>query len=119
MIRMMEKYASDLERLVSERTVALEDAQKRADRLLYQVHFRCSYKPGLCVQMLPRSMADSLKAGISVTPQLYASASVLFTDIVSFTVLCGKSTPLQIVSMLNALFSQFDAAVSAHDAYKV
>jgi class 3 adenylate cyclase len=69
--------------------------------------------------MLPRSVADSLKAGVSVTPQLYASASVLFTDIVDFTVLCGSSTPLQIVSMLNTLFSEFDATVSAHDAYKV
>jgi class 3 adenylate cyclase len=68
--------------------------------------------------MLPRSVADSLKAGRDVPPNVYTSASVLFTHIENFTTLCDKSTPLQIVAMLNTLFSQFDAIITAHDAYK-
>jgi class 3 adenylate cyclase len=54
-----------------------------------------------------------------VPPQLFESVTIAFFDIVSFTRFCAASTPIQIVAMLNELFSQFDAVVDAHDVYKV
>ena len=104
-IKMMENYTADLERIVGERTAALEDAQKRADNLL--------------AQMLPPSVAKMLKAGQPVHPKMYNSATVLFADLVGFTALSAQSTPLQVISLLNGLFAQFDAIVNSHDAYKV
>ncbi|MCP9260458.1 Guanylate cyclase [Dirofilaria immitis] len=105
MMEMMNEYTVNLEGMIKSRTAMLEEAQQQADRLLYSI--------------LPKSIADDLKVGKSVPPQLYPCATVLFSDIRGFTRLSSISTPFQIVKFLNDLFSGFDDIISKHDAYKV
>ncbi|KAI6170911.1 Guanylate cyclase [Aphelenchoides bicaudatus] len=105
MFALMENNAAELEKDVQSRTLELLTEQKKADVLLYR--------------MMPREAADKLKLGQTVTPEVYESTTVFFSDIVSFTVLASKSTPLQIINFLNDVYTLADSVIDKYDVYKV
>ncbi|XP_028275165.1 guanylate cyclase soluble subunit beta-2 [Parambassis ranga] len=73
----------------------------------------------LLYAMLPRHIANQLKDGKSVKAGEFDMCTILFSDVVTFTNICAICEPIDIVHMLNSMYSKFDRLTNVHDIYKV
>uniref|UniRef100_A0A8D3CUY6 Guanylate cyclase n=1 Tax=Scophthalmus maximus TaxID=52904 RepID=A0A8D3CUY6_SCOMX len=105
MLRMLEQYSSNLEDLIRERTDELEVERNKTEKLIGQ--------------LLPKSVAQALKKGKPVRPEHYSDCTLYFSDIVGFTTISALSEPIEVVDLLNDLYTMFDAIIASHDVYKV
>ncbi|EYC01582.1 hypothetical protein Y032_0106g3768 [Ancylostoma ceylanicum] len=138
----LEQYASNLEEEVQARMKELTEEKKKSDILLYRMlpnythqeptkypakyclhYFSVFYliAPEDCIEQngCVTRVAEKLKLGQSVEPETFDCVTLFFSDVVSFTTLASRCTPLQVVNLLNDLYTVFDAIIDEHDVYKV
>jgi adenylate cyclase len=72
--------------------------QRRSDDLLHAI--------------LPREVATRLKDGAGTIADDISQASVLFADVVGFTMMSASLSPGELVSLLNEVFTSFDGFVA-------
>jgi adenylate cyclase len=79
---------------LQESTEKLQAEQQRAEDLLLNI--------------LPEPIADELMQTHASVPHNFDAVTILFADIVGFTQLSSRLSPIQLVEILNHIFSSFD-----------
>merc|ERR1719348_1813446 len=92
---------------LNEQKKKLDEVMKKSDDLISQ--------------MLPKQVADELAKGKKNEEicQAYEMVTMLFSDVVTFTVICSRLKPLQVVALLNNMYTLFDFLCDQNAVYKV
>jgi len=73
----------------------------------------------LLLNILPKSIAEELKAHEGTIARDYEEITVLFADLVGFTQLSSHQTAQEVVTMLNEIFSMFDKLTDEYGLEKI
>merc|ERR1719167_1709993 len=92
----------------------LESQQKKLGEIMKK-------SDDLISQMLPKKVAAELAKGKTNMEvcEKYEMVTMLFSDIVTFTVICSRLKPLQVVGLLNNMYTLFDFLCDQNAVYKV
>lgn len=83
----------------------VEHEKQRADQLLHT--------------MLPPTVASQLQSRGEARAMDYSSVTILFSDIKGFTTICNSVKPMEVVGLLNSLYTLFDFQSEKYRVYKV
>lgn len=103
LVEQLEETSNNLKKMEA----CLIEDKKRTDDLLHSI--------------LPPNIAEKLRVDQAVEAENYKLVTILFSDIVGFTALCSndKVVPMDIVRMLNKLYTYFDMLSGINEVYKV
>lgn len=73
----------------------------------------------LLLNILPASVAQSLKENRRHVAEGFSDVSVLFADLVGFTALSAQRSPAEVVTLLNDIFSSFDRLSEIYGLEKI
>ncbi|MEG3842560.1 adenylate/guanylate cyclase domain-containing protein [Microcoleus sp. herbarium14] len=84
---------------------ALREEQEKSEKLLLNI--------------LPKAIAERLKQNETTIAEYFPEVTVLFADIVGFTHLATVMNPIDLVELLNKIFSKFDLLCDRHGLEKI
>jgi PAS domain S-box-containing protein len=73
----------------------------------------------LLLNILPEPIADRLKHDTRTIAENFAQVSVMFADIVGFTQIAARLRPIELINLLNQVFSTFDRLSEKHGLEKI
>ena len=108
----LRRTSQELERRVIERTEQLQKTNEELAREQNQ-------SERLLLNILPKAIAQQLKEGQNNIADKFTDVTILFADIVGFTKLSQTISPIELVNLLNQIFSAFDRLSEQHNLEKI
>ncbi len=93
----------------------IEESER--DRQIKLVHFQEQEK--ILHNILPSHIAERIVSGEKTIADTHENVSVFFSDIVGFTKLSQRVSAVELVGMLNGIFTQFDQLARKHGLEKI
>jgi adenylate cyclase len=102
-------------------TASLEKKRLRDQEqaFLAQLQVERTKSERLLLNVLPKAIAERLKAGQRTIVDSFIDSTVLFADIVGFTRISAKQSPQRTVQLLNDIFSSFDRIAEQLELEKI
>ncbi len=92
---------------------------RQREEALAALHIEQERAENLLLNILPRSIADRLKADTATIADQFTEASILFADVVDFTPLSDRLQPAEVVGILDHLFTHFDLLAERYEVEKI
>ncbi|RMH02294.1 MAG: response regulator [Chloroflexi bacterium] len=86
---------------------------------LLQIEAERAKSDKLLNNILPAPISERLKQGDKIIADEFPDATVLFADLVDFTVLTTRLSPTELVSLLNEIFTIFDQLIDQYKLEKI
>ena len=86
---------------------------------LQQLQIEQEKSERLLLNVLPKPIADRLKRGQEAIADNFPEVTILFADLVGFTELSAQISPIELVAILNNIFSSFDQLAEKHGLEKI
>ncbi|HEX9918850.1 MAG TPA: adenylate/guanylate cyclase domain-containing protein, partial [Pyrinomonadaceae bacterium] len=91
----------------------------REQAYLAQLRIEREKSERLLLNILPSAIAERLKEDQGVIAESFTEATILFSDVVGFTEMSARITPVELVYLLNEIFSSFDELAARHGLEKI
>ncbi len=98
-------YKFQIGQKLRERTRELEDERIKSNKLLRDI--------------LPHEIIEEFRQKGSVTPKIYKTVSIIFTDFEDFTSIAAKMEPGELITELNEIFMNFDMIIDKYELEKL
>ncbi len=118
-VRALRARQRELEGLVEERTRDLQEEKRKLGEAYHLLSEAQEKSEALLLNILPGPIAERLKSGQNIIADHHDAVTVLFADIVGFTVLSARTPPVMLVGLLNEIFTLFDDLAAEHGLEKI